>query len=414
MQTLAKLKSGELDGVKRLTLAEGLSEFPEEIFNLRETLEVLDLTGNSLSSLPDNFDCLKRLKILFLSNNNFEVLPSVLGRCGCLGMIGFKSNRISVVPEEALPPQTRWLILTDNCITELPDSIGSLHRLQKLMLAGNQLSRLPGSIARCENLQLLRISANQLLSFPEQLFNLPCLAWLAFAGNPFCYSDDSEAGLPEIDVDDLVIGEVLGDGASGVISRAHWREGPFTFPENVAVKLFKGGVTSDGFVQDELRATLMVGRHNNLVSPLASIPGKGLVMRLIPDGYRNLAGPPSLESCTRDVFAEGTSLRLVLIEALVEQVEAVVEHIHSMMLCHGDLYAHNMLLDESSGHVLLGDFGAASHYRAQIVYVSEGVRRIEKRALGFFIEDILSVCDIGARDSAGYRLLSLKARNYIT
>lgn len=414
MQTLAKLKAGELDGVKQLTLAEGIHEFPEEIFNLCETLEVLDLTGNCLSLLPDNFHCLKRLKILFLSNNDFEALPSVLGRCGSLEMIGFKSNRISVVPAEALPPQTRWLILTDNCIAELPDSIGSLHRLQKLMLAGNQLSRLPESIARCENLQLLRISANRLLSFPEQLLNLPRLAWLAFAGNPFCYSEDGEGELPEIDIDDLVIGEVLGDGASGVISKAHWCGEQSRFPSCVAVKLFKGGVTSDGFVQDELRATLMVGQHNNLVSPLASIPGKGLVMRLIPDGYRNLAGPPSLASCTRDVFTEGTSLPLGLIEMLVEQVEAVVEHVHSKMLCHGDLYAHNMLLDEGSGHVLLGDFGAASYYRAQNVHVTEGVRRIEQRALGFFIEDVLSVCDKGERNSAGYRLLSERARACIS
>ena len=49
MHTLAQLKSGQLAGCKRLQLAEGLTEFPREIFTLADSLEILDLSNNQLS-----------------------------------------------------------------------------------------------------------------------------------------------------------------------------------------------------------------------------------------------------------------------------------------------------------------------------------------------------------------------------
>ena len=50
MQTLQQLRHGELAGAVRLQLRGGLTEFPHEIFDLADTLEILDLTGNALSS----------------------------------------------------------------------------------------------------------------------------------------------------------------------------------------------------------------------------------------------------------------------------------------------------------------------------------------------------------------------------
>ena len=53
MHTLEQLRAGELCGARHLKLCENLTEFPTEILSLKETLEVLDLTGNQLSTLPD-------------------------------------------------------------------------------------------------------------------------------------------------------------------------------------------------------------------------------------------------------------------------------------------------------------------------------------------------------------------------
>ncbi|WP_176316158.1 leucine-rich repeat domain-containing protein, partial [Burkholderia territorii] len=150
--TVEQLKAGKLAGARQLKLAAGLTEFPREIFELADTLEVLDLSGNALTSLPDDLPRLGRLRVLFASNNPFTELPPVLSECAQLSMIGFKANRIRSVPGAALPPRLRWLILTDNQIEALPPEIGRCAELQKLMLAGNRLAALPGEMAACTRL----------------------------------------------------------------------------------------------------------------------------------------------------------------------------------------------------------------------------------------------------------------------
>ena len=178
MHTLSQLKSGELSGIQRLSLSENLSSFPMEILSLADSLEILDLTNNKLRSLPKELEQLEKLKIIFASDNDFEVLPEVLGKCLNLEMIGFKSNKITCVPENSLPPKLRWLILTDNQISKMPDSLGKRPRLQKLALAGNRLTHLPQTLAQSTNLELVRIAANQLAECPDQLLDLPGLLFL--------------------------------------------------------------------------------------------------------------------------------------------------------------------------------------------------------------------------------------------
>ena len=111
MHTLAQLERGELAGTSRLDLSEQLETFPRAIFELADSLEVLNLSGNQLSSLPDDLSRLHKLRVLFCSDNPFTELPASIGRCPNLEMVGFKACRIRHVPAEALPPKLRWLIL---------------------------------------------------------------------------------------------------------------------------------------------------------------------------------------------------------------------------------------------------------------------------------------------------------------
>lgn len=112
MHTLEQLRAGELCGARHLKLSENLMEFPSEILSLKETLEVLDLTGNQLSALPDELAGFGKLRIIFCSENRFTELPEVLGRCPALTMVGFKANRIATVSAKALPAGLRWLVGT--------------------------------------------------------------------------------------------------------------------------------------------------------------------------------------------------------------------------------------------------------------------------------------------------------------
>ena len=123
----------------------------------------LDLFNCGLSTLPSCLpDALPNLSIAFLSNNQFTEIPAVIGACQNLQMVAFKSNGLTSIHPDALQSQLRWLILTDNKLTKLPDTLGRCKILQKFMLSGNLLTQLPDSISDCHNLELIRLSSNQL------------------------------------------------------------------------------------------------------------------------------------------------------------------------------------------------------------------------------------------------------------
>jgi hypothetical protein len=162
-------------------------------------------------------------------------------------MVGFKANRIAHVPAESLPPRLRWLILTDNAVETLPDSLGQRSRLEKLMLAGNRITTLP-DLSGCGQLALLRLAANRLETLPSWLLSMPRLAWLALAGNPVIHKPADplrRENFPQISHESLCFHRVLGEGASGVIHKASWKRSE-ELSTDVAVKLFKGSMTSDG------------------------------------------------------------------------------------------------------------------------------------------------------------------------
>lgn len=397
METLKSLQAGDFAGAKRFSLSADLTEFPTEIFDLADSLEVLDLSNNHLSSLPDDFGRLQNLKAVFFVNNDFEEIPEVLTQCPHLDIFGFKANKIKAINPKALPVHLRWLILTDNNLEALPPEMGSLNKLQKLMLAGNRLTALPPEMVGCSSLELIRLASNRLTELPRWLLTLPRLSWLAYAGNPFCAENSMPSSpLPDICWADLALEEVLGQGASGVISKAVWRQSSQA-PKTVAVKIFKGDMTSDGSPMDERQACILAGNHPNLVTLIGNLAqhpeGKaGLILSLIPSNYQNLAGPPSLETCTRDTYGADTTFSWSMLLNMAQGIASVAAHLHKRGILHGDLYPHNTLIDEA-GHSLFGDFGAASLYDTDDTELSKALEQLEVRAFGCFLEDLLDRCD---------------------
>ncbi|MDM0077964.1 leucine-rich repeat-containing protein kinase family protein [Variovorax sp. J2P1-59] len=413
MTVLSQLRAGQLAGSQRLDLSCGLTEFPREIFDLADTLEVLNLSGNALSALPDDLHRLHRLRVLFCSDNQFTELPEVVGQCRQLDMVGFKANRIRSVPAESLPPALRWLILTDNLVEALPSTIGQCARMQKLMLAGNRLRALPEEMAACRALELLRVSANEFDALPDWLLSLPRLAWLAFAGNPFDETPEQAALAAQpaaaIDWSGLSLKHKLGEGASGVIHHADWQQADGTI-RPVAVKLFKGAVTSDGWPHSEMAACIAAGPHPNLIAVLGRVKNHpedtpGLVLELVDASFRNLAGPPSLQSCTRDVYGPEALGSLETVSRMAHGIASATAQLHARGVLHGDLYAHNILWN-GQGDCLLGDFGAASFLPTDAA-TSQALQRVEARAFGCLLEELLAHCHpVVEADEAKRKLLA--------
>src|SRR6478736_5443149 len=116
-----------------------------------------------------------------------------------------------------------------------------------------------------------------------------------------------------------------------------------------------------------MAATLAAGNHPNLVGVLGKLEnhpeGKpGLVFCLIPPEFKNLGQPPSFETCTRDTFPNGTVFSLKTIKIIATGIASAAAQLHARGILHGDLYAHNILVDPE-GKPLFGDFGAATRYQ---------------------------------------------------
>lgn len=262
----------------------------------------------------------------------------------------------------------------------------------------------------------MRLAANKLdiSSLPDWFLGLPKLSWLALAGNSDLNvgTDTPDRFLTSnvtniIDWKELEILEKLGEGASGIIYKAKWtgRNEPSdnavevseSDKKLVAVKIFKGGKTSDGLPEDEMKASEAAGSHPcsfEILGRIVNSPAShlGIVMPLIPIEYSILGGPPSFESVTRDTFEAGRSFRLSVILCILRGICDVCRHLHSRGISHGDIYAHNILVN-SVGKPYLCDFGAATTYDSSNKILSAALENFEVRAFGCLVEDLLDRLD---------------------
>ena len=405
--TLDALRRGDLAGSRSLALRAGLTEFPREILGLADTLEILDLGGNPLAELPADFGRLRNLRVLFCSKTRFARLPPALGDCPALSQVGFRDTGLTEIPAESLPRRLRWLTVTGNRLASVPAALGERPALQKLMLSGNRLRTLPDRLAGLPALELLRLSANRFEALPGWLDVLPGLAWLAWAGNPLD-SDRVAADAPALPWARLSLDGMLGEGASGQVHRALWRRAP-DVTQPVALKLFRGAMTSDGLPEREMEACLAAGDHPHLTGGLGRVHShpdgvQGLAMRLLPGHWRALAGPPSLESCTRDVYAPGQRFAAAVIVRIAGAIASAGAHLQARGLSHGDLYAHNVLWDGGDGSAVLSDFGASAFLPDHDPALRALLERIDVRAWGILLGELLDRAAPGEED-AGLRQL---------
>ena len=165
----------------------------------------------------------------------------------------------------------------------------------------------------------------------------------------------------------------------------------------MALKLFKGAMTSDGLPASEIAACLTAGDHQNLLGALGQLSGhpdhaQGMLMPLLPAGWRVLAGPPSLASCSRDVY--DAAIRFNRSHRLAsgnQHRRRCCASPWSGALLHGDLYAHNTLWDGEAGNAVLSDFGGASFLPAGSAGI--GLQRTEVLAWGILLGELLDRCD---------------------
>jgi len=105
-------------GVTRDLRNQGLTEAPRALFE-EKSIEILNLSGNQLTSLQAEVRQLTKLRILDLSNNTLTNIPAELGQLSNLEILNLQNNKL----------------------TGLPYELGNLKNLKTLDLRGNDYAK---------------------------------------------------------------------------------------------------------------------------------------------------------------------------------------------------------------------------------------------------------------------------------
>ncbi|XP_022186448.2 leucine-rich repeat-containing protein 58 [Nilaparvata lugens] len=130
--------------------------------HLANTLEILNLSGNNLSFIPEQILQLTRLKYLYLGENRLQEIPHNINRLIRLEILNVGGNQLISVPS----------------------TVGQLSELRALILSNNQLDSLPASVANLNRLTILQLHKNKLRTLPTEIIALKNLSELSLRDNP--------------------------------------------------------------------------------------------------------------------------------------------------------------------------------------------------------------------------------------
>ncbi|KAJ3696627.1 hypothetical protein LUZ61_000332 [Rhynchospora tenuis] len=134
-----------------------LKELPKEFGNLANLIS-LYLICCGINSLPESFSLLNNLEILYIDDPSFEKLPENIGKLVSLRELCLVSCQLQVVPD-SLCKLSNLKILTivslytfyrNWRITKLPEAIGNISSLQKLVISSH-INHLPPSFSKIYN-----------------------------------------------------------------------------------------------------------------------------------------------------------------------------------------------------------------------------------------------------------------------
>lgn len=117
-----------------------------------ETITILDLSNQNLTSIPIEICNLKNLEILDLFGNFIKIIPPEIGLLTNLKAIYLNYNELTSIHVEIKNlTKLQKVCLNDNHLTELPTEICNLTSLKELYLENNKLKSLPIEILKIKD-----------------------------------------------------------------------------------------------------------------------------------------------------------------------------------------------------------------------------------------------------------------------
>lgn len=186
-------------------------------------LEILALSRNELTALPDNIGELSELRELDVSMNRLETVPPALGRLGpTLESLSLRLNAISTLSAATIGSlfSLRDLDLSSNQLFELPDDFSEAVNLTRVDLHNNKLHKLPEQFGILPKLRSLDLSANRLTTLPDSSRHLSSCEVFMLHGNEFAELSDWVGGWKQALIIDASDNRIVGiDKSIGALHR---------------------------------------------------------------------------------------------------------------------------------------------------------------------------------------------------
>jgi Leucine-rich repeat (LRR) protein len=168
-----------------------------------QNLEALDLKANALSSLPERFAELIRLRVLNISENRFTSIPfDVLQHLPLIELVAAKNNLSGVLIGEEVDelPQLQLLDVTSNALTGISASDQlSLPNLHQLNCSSNRIMELP-NLSSWVSLLVIVAEDNNISSIPEGFATLKKIKNVNLSGNNMKVLSDAIGGMASLEI----------------------------------------------------------------------------------------------------------------------------------------------------------------------------------------------------------------------
>jgi len=151
-----------------------------------DSLSILNLSGNGLTSFPDHLGALPSLRSLSLARNKLPDLPQrFFMQYKLLDVLDLSCNNITQLPASVgYMSKLTYFDLSGNSIVLMPDSVVGMTSLKYLDLSYNKLPSLSVCFGRLKSLNILKIASNAMTVLPPHLGSLrDTLQQFDFSGN---------------------------------------------------------------------------------------------------------------------------------------------------------------------------------------------------------------------------------------